>query len=198
MHWGPSMISSTLCPCTTEPDTAKDLISNTGHYQGIDQDCWTGYINRRCPSRQRIVPIFKLADLVKMYQSHAIGNMPEWSCEPYHLKSRILAHFPDLQTHKEGRGVLLVCDEDVGLAMRIACDLYDDTKGIHFACVANIIHSDPQQENIVHLYVLHPVPKIISAKFIGAIVFNYLVRFQHQSSVKLLVETSGSTDDVTF
>ena len=59
-----------------------------------------------------------------------------------HLKNRIFAHFPELQAHKEGRDILLIFREDIGSAMRKACELDADTEGIHLARAANIIRRD--------------------------------------------------------
>jgi len=96
--------------------------------------------------------------------------------------------FPGLAAHTKGRGVLLVFDEDADSAMRKICD--------HDGC-KHYMQSDPQQENIVHLFFWQPVPRIISDKCIGGIGFYDPVQSQHQNSVKLLVKTSGSTDIVT-
>ena len=55
------------------------------------------------------------------------------------LKHRNLAHFPDLQTHKEGRDVLLIFTDDVGPAMKKACKYDADAHAIHLARAAKIV-----------------------------------------------------------
>jgi hypothetical protein len=56
-----------------------------------------------------------------------------------HLKNRILAHFQNLQAHKEGRDVILIFSEDVGSAIKKACELDGDTEAMHLLQAANII-----------------------------------------------------------
>ena len=58
------------------------------------------------------------------------------------LKNRILAHFPDLAAHKEGRDVLLAFDEDLGPALRKAYDQDYDDEAICLAKAANIVRRD--------------------------------------------------------
>ena len=86
--------------------------------------------------------IFKLADLVRMYCTRAeqlLGSCLNSRVNSTHLKNQILAHFPNLQAHNEGRDVILVFSEDVGSAMRKACELDADTEGMHLLRAANII-----------------------------------------------------------
>jgi hypothetical protein len=56
-----------------------------------------------------------------------------------HLKTRILANFPYMKAHKEGRDILIVFSEDVGSAMRKAFEHDADADGIHIALTANIV-----------------------------------------------------------
>ena len=58
------------------------------------------------------------------------------------LKDRILAYFPDLQAHKEGRDIFLVFNKDVGPAIRKACEHDADTDAIHLARAANIVRRE--------------------------------------------------------
>lgn len=91
-----------------------------------------------------IVPIFKLADLVRMYTTRVeqLGTSLGGRVNSTHLKTRILAHFPDLQAHKEGRDILLVFNEDVGPAMRKACEHDADADAIHLARAAKIVRRE--------------------------------------------------------
>ena len=48
-----------------------------------------------------VVPIFKLADLSRMYSTR-LEQLGTCRVNSTNLKDRILAYFPDLQAHKEG------------------------------------------------------------------------------------------------
>ncbi len=68
-----------------------------------------------------VVPIFKLADLSRMYSTRVeqLGTCLHGRVNSTNLKDRILAYFPDLQAHKEGRDIFLVFNKDVGPAMTL-------------------------------------------------------------------------------
>lgn len=89
-------------------------------------------------------PVFKLSDLAKMYSTRVeqLGTQLSGRVNSYHLKNRILAHFPDLQTHKEGRDILLVFSDYVGSALKKACENDADTNAIHLANAAKIVRRD--------------------------------------------------------
>ena len=91
-----------------------------------------------------VVPIFKLADLSRMYSTRAeqLGICLQGLVNSTNLKDRILAYFPDLQAHKEGRDIILVFNKDVGPAIRKACEHDADTDAIHLARAANIVHRE--------------------------------------------------------
>lgn len=57
---------------------------------------------------ESVSPVFQLTDLAHMYTMR--------------LKIRLLSVFPDLRTHSQGRGVLLTFDDNIGGALRKACD----------------------------------------------------------------------------
>ena len=58
------------------------------------------------------------------------------------LKERILAYFPDMETHMLVREVVLVCNKDVGLAVRKACESDADNDAVHLVKIANIVSRD--------------------------------------------------------
>ena len=91
-----------------------------------------------------IAPIFKLADLVRMYHTRVeqLGTPVSVRVNSTHLKNRIIAHFSDLQAHKEGRDIIFVFSDDVGPAIRKACSFDADTDAIHPARAANIARRD--------------------------------------------------------
>ena len=57
------------------------------------------------------------------------------------LKERILAHFPDMQTHKVGRDVLMLFD-DVGIAIRRAVKEDWDGLGVQLVRTASTVLID--------------------------------------------------------
>ena len=91
-----------------------------------------------------VVPIIKLADLSRMYSTRAeqLGICLQGRVNSTNLKDRILAYFPDLQAHKEGRDIFLVFNKDVGPAIRKACEHDADTDAIHLARAANIVRRE--------------------------------------------------------
>ena len=70
-----------------------------------------------------VAPVFKLTDLVNLYSTRLkqLGTHVTGRIHSTKLKNRILNYFPDMDAHKQGRVVVLVCNEDVGAALRKAC-----------------------------------------------------------------------------
>lgn len=95
-------------------------------------------------AESEIVPVFKLKDLVRMYITRVkqLGTSLNGRVNSTHLKDRILAHFPDLQAHKDGRDIFLVFNEDIGPAMRKACEHDADSNAIHLARAAQIVRRE--------------------------------------------------------
>ncbi|KAL5005325.1 hypothetical protein ScPMuIL_018781 [Solemya velum] len=92
-----------------------------------------------------VAPIFKLADLVKLYSSRLeqLGVDTQSRIHSTKLKERILNQFPDLKAYKEGRDVLLAFDKDFGPALKKACQNDDcDDDAICLARAANIVRRD--------------------------------------------------------
>ena len=89
-------------------------------------------------------PVFKLADLVKLYSNRLDQLGVEQHVRPHstELKNRILAQFPDLTAHKEGRDILLAFDKDVGPALRKVCKEDYDDEAICLARAAKIVRRD--------------------------------------------------------
>ncbi|KAG7174307.1 hypothetical protein Hamer_G003243 [Homarus americanus] len=90
------------------------------------------------------VKVFKLPGLTRMYTTRLeqLGTSISGSVHSTDLKNRILTYFPDLQAHKEGRDVFLVFNEDVGPALRKACDHDADNDDVHLTRAASIVRSD--------------------------------------------------------
>lgn len=112
-------------------------------YHGIALAELVTYIDEKRMD-ESVAPVFKLSDLVKLYSARleTLGVNQHHRQHSTRLKNRILAHFPDLTEHKEGRDVLLVFDKDIGLALRKACDEDYDEEAICLARAANIVRRD--------------------------------------------------------
>ncbi len=90
------------------------------------------------------IPLFKLADLVKMYSSRLqqLGVTINGRVHSTELKNRILASIDDLSSYRKGRDVFLVFNSDIGSALVNACDIdYDDEAAI-LAKAATIVRRD--------------------------------------------------------
>ena len=93
---------------------------------------------------EEIAPIFKLADLNKLYTSRMeeLGVEMDQRVHTTRLKERILAHFPDLQEHKKGRDVFLVFKDDIGSALAKACEYDLDKNTVNLARAAQTVRKD--------------------------------------------------------
>lgn len=89
--------------------------------QGIALAQLIAYIEDiRTESADNIPPVFRLADLTQMYSTRLqqLGGDISTRVHSSHLKDRILANIPGMQAHKQGRDVLLVFEDDIGLALK--------------------------------------------------------------------------------
>ena len=71
-----------------------------------------------------------------------LGTEVEGRIHSTKLKDRILGFFQDMETHKQGRDVVLICNADVGSALSKACKHDADSDAIHLAKAANIVRRD--------------------------------------------------------
>ncbi len=87
---------------------------------------------------------FKLADLCKLYSARLeqLGVQIEGRVNSTHLKNRILSHFPDMQTLKDGRNVILAFDKDLAAALKKVMDQDFDNEAMILKQAANIIRRD--------------------------------------------------------
>jgi hypothetical protein len=89
-------------------------------------------------------PIFKLADLVKLY-TICINQFEREDLSRVNstrLKQRILEHFPDMKAHTKGRDVLMVFNDDLGEVLQKAREHSYDEEGIFLLRAAQIIRRD--------------------------------------------------------
>lgn len=97
----------------------------------------------RDTSSSNRLTVFKLADLTQMYHTRMqdCGFLSS-RVHSGRLKTRLLAHFPDLQAHNSGRDVLLTFSDDLNSTLREAyTDSWDD-EAVHLATAARIVRRD--------------------------------------------------------
>lgn len=117
-----------------------DFDSTEKQLHGIALAELVAFIEEAYLDSENEIPLFKLADLVKMYSSslQQLGIIINGRVHSTDLKNRILASIDDLTSYKKGRDVFLVFNSDIGSALVNACDLdYDDEAAI-LAKAANI------------------------------------------------------------
>jgi len=87
-------------------------------------------------------PVFKLADLGNLYKTRLeqldakVGHRVHTT----RLKARLLSVFPGLQAHSQGRDTLLTFKDDIGCALKKACDY--DSDAIHLARAAQVVRRE--------------------------------------------------------
>lgn len=141
LHWKPNTTFGVGFPVQqSQASRAKDSCTIN---QGITLAELVAYIEDAREDSEN-VPVFKLADLVRMCSNRVeqLGTCLSGRVNSTHLKNTILAHFPDLQAHKEGGDILLVYNEDVGPAVRIAFEDEANADAIHLAHAANIVRRE--------------------------------------------------------
>ena len=88
----------------------------------------------------RVTPVFKLTDLVNLYSNslQQLGTHVTGHIHSIKLKNRIMSYFSDMDAHKQGHDVILMCNEDVGAALGKICEHdYDN-----LLRAANIVRRD--------------------------------------------------------
>ncbi|KAJ8393374.1 hypothetical protein AAFF_G00060960 [Aldrovandia affinis] len=90
---------------------------------------------------RRRAPVFRLADLVQLYQSRIeqLGVQLDTRVHSTRLKQRLLAQFPDMRAHTKGKDILMAFEEDLGAALAKACELDSDSDAVHLAHAAQIV-----------------------------------------------------------
>ena len=82
--------------------------------------------------------VFKLANLVELYQQQLGVKLDTRRVHSTRLKHRLLAQFP-VHAHTQGRDVLLVFEEDVGAALTKACELNSGNDVVQLARAAQTV-----------------------------------------------------------
>ena len=120
---------------TNRRNIEEDRDENTdGVAHGLALVELIGYIQDLKSSDLSRAPIFKLADLLKLYTDriNELGVSVSERIHSTYLKGRILANVPGLHAHKQGRDVMLSFDDDIDHALRDAC-VDDDDDEVHLS-----------------------------------------------------------------
>ena len=93
-------------------------------------------------------PVFKLADLVQLYASRLeqLGVVSDVRVNSTRLKQSLLAQFPDMRAHNQGRDIWLLFDEDVSAALGKACERDNDSDAVVLAHAAQIVRQHMFEE----------------------------------------------------
>ncbi|KAJ8050258.1 hypothetical protein HOLleu_03392 [Holothuria leucospilota] len=96
------------------------------------------------PMDSLVAPIFRLSDLVYLHTARLeqLGIDVAGRVHSTDLKKRVLAYFPDMEAHKQGRDVVLISNEDVEPALRKACEHDADGDAVHLVRAASIVRRD--------------------------------------------------------
>ncbi|KAK0055622.1 hypothetical protein Bpfe_014897 [Biomphalaria pfeifferi] len=87
--------------------------------------------------------VLKLADLSKTYLSRLQEVGLETGClHSSRLKTRLLAHFPDLQAYNSGRDILLTFTDSLNTTLQEAYAETIDDEAVHLAKAARIVRRD--------------------------------------------------------
>lgn len=84
---------------------------------------------------QNVSPVFKLADLAKLYQTYLeeLGGRIGGRVHTSRLKHRLLSVFPDTRAYMQGKSVMLMFDDDIGAALKKECDQEGNVRlEVHF------------------------------------------------------------------
>ena len=93
---------------------------------------------------QNVSPVFKLADLAKLYQTRLeeLGGSIGGRVHTSRLKHRLLSAFPDIRAYMQGRSLMLTFDDDIGAALKKACDQDSDDDAMHLVRAARVVRKE--------------------------------------------------------
>lgn len=105
-----------------------------------------------------VSPVFKLADLSKLYTQRLqqMGVDITARVNTTKLKEKLLAHFVDMQAHHEGRDVVLAFADDIGAALFKACSHDSDQDAFHLTEAAKIVRREMFNSNWTYHDNFHP------------------------------------------
>ena len=119
-----------------------DSCTTEAHYARAFAEL-NAFIEDTLTDREEHSPVFKLSDLVRLYRERLIQLGVSSPCvHSTRLKDRILASFPELQAFKDGRDIILTSNEDIGTALRQACQNDVDNDAYILAQAARIVRKE--------------------------------------------------------
>ncbi|KAJ8380702.1 hypothetical protein SKAU_G00014800 [Synaphobranchus kaupii] len=124
---------------------ARQAVANYGHEEeaqlhGIAFAELVAFMEER--RSDDCAPVFKLADQGDLYQVRleqlgaTVGNRIHTT----RLKNRLLSELPDLMAHSQGRDTLLTFQDDIGDALKKACD--HDSDAMHLVRAAQVVRKE--------------------------------------------------------
>ena len=134
--------------------------------------------------------MFKLADLTTLYESR-LKYLMNTSTERVHstrLKERILSHFPDMTTAKDGRHIYLTFNENMGSVMSSSCLEDDgDDEALILAKAAKIVrkHMFDQNQNFTGTFTTNCQMDSIPQSLLALVnMILYSPNIEHQQNTK--------------
>lgn len=103
----------------------------------------TAYIND-IRQVEGIFPVFKLVDLKNMYTNRLqqFDASAVTHVNSTRLKEKLLAYFPEMSAHNDGRDIVLAFEGGMGAALSKACNSDADDDAIHLARAAEIVRQN--------------------------------------------------------
>jgi len=95
-----------------------------------------------CRLDDSAIPVFRLGDLVKLYNERFTQLGGLGGAHSTRLKEQLLAQFPDMHAYDEGRDVLLMFDYDVGPTVAMACQIDWQRDALCLSRIAQIVRQD--------------------------------------------------------
>ena len=155
---------------------------------------------------QNTLPVFRLSNLRKL---HSDRLLPLGVLCPYvhltRLKDRIVANFPELKAFTEGRDILLISNDDIGIALRKACESNTDDDALTLSRAARIVRKQmmsPQTKfngsflpNCQAEAILHSLATPVAILLYGPNITEQAVARQSQAFLsisQLLCSTAGN------
>ena len=138
-----------LCNKVNRKQFGDDFDNTEKQLHGIALAQLVAFIEEAYLDSENEIPLFKLADVVKMYslRLQQLGVTINGRVHSTELKNGILASIDDLTSYRKGRDVFLVFNSDIGSALVNACEIdYDDEAAI-LAKAATIVQRDSLNEN---------------------------------------------------
>ena len=136
--------------CRKNANTNIDNVS--GHEERLNGIAFVeiiSYIEEFFEDRDasQAVPTLRLADLAKMYKAKlAELGVNASRVNTTRLKDRILSTLPHVSAQTQGRDILIL-DQDVGEAIKLANDQDTDAEAMHLARAAKIVRKDIFKQN---------------------------------------------------